>query len=101
MPINQAWYLKEEELLYLLLIIRSQLFKKIKRATGKSASQFIRDVKLEEALKQLKEEEEEVSMAQVAYNVGFGSPAYFATCFKDHFGYSPSEVKTREEEIHV
>jgi len=80
-------------------ISRSQLYKNIKQFTGKSASQFIRDIKLEEASKQLKEKE--LSVAQVAYNVGFGSPAYFATCFKDYFGYSPSEVKTREDENHT
>ena len=76
-------------------ISRSQLFKNIKKATGKSASQFIRDVKLELAFSQLKGGDSTVS--QVAYNVGFSSHAYFATCFKDYFGYSPSEVKAREE----
>ena len=76
-------------------ISRSQLFKKIKRATGKSASNFIRDVKLEEALKRLKKDD--VTVSQVAHDVGFSSHAYFTTCFKDYFGYSPSEVKDREE----
>lgn len=75
-------------------ISRSQLFKKIKRTTGKSTSQFIRDIKLEKAIIQLKDDE--VTVSQVAYNVGFSSHAYFATCFKDYFGYSPSEVKIRE-----
>jgi len=73
-------------------ISRSQLFKKVKIATGKSASQFIRDVKLEEALKQL--ETQDLTVSEVSYLVGFSSHAYFTTCFKDYFGYSPSEVKT-------
>ena len=78
-------------------ISRSQLFKNVKRATGKSVSKFIRDVKLEEAFKQL--QERDLTVSQVAHNVGFSSHAYFATCFKDYFGYSPSEVKSREETL--
>lgn len=72
-------------------ISRSQLFKKIKRATGKSASQFIRDIRLEEAFNRLKKEN--VTISQVAHDVGFSSHAYFATCFKDFYGYAPSAVK--------
>lgn len=73
-------------------VTRTHLYKKIKKLTGKSASQFIREVRLDEALEQLKSGKHTV--ADVAFNVGFSSHAYFATCFKDYFGYSPKDVKS-------
>jgi len=36
--------------------------------------------------------EREGIMSEIAYSVGFNSPAYFSKCFKDEFGYSPSEM---------
>ncbi|SDQ27415.1 helix-turn-helix domain-containing protein [Flagellimonas zhangzhouensis] len=70
---------------------RSQLYKKIKKHTGNSVNRFIKDVRLQKAMDLL--EEDENSVSEVAYKVGFHSPAYFATCFKAKYGYSPGEVK--------
>jgi TolB-like protein/Tfp pilus assembly protein PilF len=36
---------------------------------------------------------EEVNISEVAYRVGFNSPAYFNTCFHELFGFPPGEVK--------
>ncbi len=72
---------------------RSQLHKKLKKQTGKSVSQFIREVRLEEAKKLL--EQEDVTASEVAYQVGFSSATYFNTRFKDYFGYPPGEVRMR------
>jgi hypothetical protein len=36
---------------------------------------------------------EEVTISEVAYKVGFGSPAYFNTCFHELFGFPPGAVK--------
>jgi TolB-like protein len=35
-------------------------------------------------------------VSEIAFKVGFGSPAYFNTCFHEYFGYPPGEVKKRE-----
>ncbi|WP_425236529.1 helix-turn-helix domain-containing protein [Ulvibacterium sp.] len=72
---------------------RSQLHKKLKKSIGKSVSQFIREVRLDEGLKLL--QETDLTVSEVAYEVGFASPTYFNTCFKNYFGYSPGEVKIR------
>ena len=69
-------------------ISRSELYKRIKAAENKSASQFIREIKLEKALELLKTES--YSIGEIAYMVGFNSPTYFSTSFKEYFGYSPS-----------
>ena len=37
-------------------------------------------------------EEEKGNISEIAYSVGFSSPAYFTRCFKDEFGYPPSDL---------
>ncbi|GLU42655.1 helix-turn-helix domain-containing protein [Allomuricauda sp. NBRC 101325] len=70
---------------------RSQLYKKIKKHTGGSVNHFIKDVRLQKAMELLGEDEKSVS--EISFEVGFHSPAYFATCFKAKYGYCPGEVK--------
>ena len=37
--------------------------------------------------------DEEMTASEVAYKVGFSSPAYFNTCFHKCFGFPPGKVK--------
>ena len=69
---------------------RSQMHRKLKALTGKSASVYLRTVRLVKA-KQLIEEKKG-TISEISYQVGFSSPAYFSRCFKDEFGFTPSEV---------
>jgi AraC-like DNA-binding protein len=32
------------------------------------------------------------NISEIAFNVGFSSPAYFTKCFRKEFGYLPSEL---------
>lgn len=73
---------------------KSQLNRKLKIITGKSPSQFIREYRLKKALELLRDQK--VTAAEVAYQVGFGSPSYFSTCFSSFYGYPPSEVARKE-----
>ena len=68
-------------------ISRVQLFKKIKASTGKSPSQVIRQIRLETAERLLIENNTTVS--EVAYKVGFSSPNNFSRSFKEYFGDTP------------
>jgi signal transduction histidine kinase/ligand-binding sensor domain-containing protein/CheY-like chemotaxis protein/AraC-like DNA-binding protein len=68
---------------------RVQLHRKLKALAGKSASLYIRSVRLAKAKKMIEEEKGNVS--EIAYSVGFSSPEYFSRCFKDTYGYPPSE----------
>src|SRR6056297_441394 len=70
---------------------RSNLLRKIRKNTGLSASQFIRQVRLEIAMEMLKNEPFTVS--EVSYRVGFGSASYFIKCFREHYGYPPGEAR--------
>ena len=70
---------------------KSQLNRKMKAVLNKSPNQFIRTYRLERA-KQFILQKTELTLAEIAYDVGFSSPAYFSKCFHDEFGYPPSEI---------
>ncbi len=69
---------------------RSQLHRKLKALTGYAPNEVIRNMRLERAKAML--EKRAGNASEIAYMTGFNSPAYFAKCFKDYFGISPSEV---------
>ncbi len=73
-----------------LYMSRMQVHRKLKALTGKSANRYVRSFKLQKAKKMI--EEKQGNISEIAYSLGFGSPAYFTKCFKDQFGYSPSEI---------
>ena len=70
-------------------ISRAQLHRKMKELTGISTSEFIRNIRLEQAARLLREQK--INVTQVAYTVGFSNLAHFSTIFRKHFGISPSE----------
>ncbi len=69
---------------------RSQLHRKLSALTGFSPNEVIRNMRLERAKQLL--EQKAGNASEVSYMTGFNSPAYFAKCFKDYFGVTPSEV---------
>jgi len=71
-------------------ISRPQLYRKLQALTGQSVHEFIRTVRLKRAAQLL--ETGKLSIAEVAYRVGFNDPHYFSRCFKKQFGISPSKV---------
>lgn len=72
-------------------ISRSNLYLKVKSATGKSVSRFIREIRLNKAKELLEESDKTIS--EIAYEVGFGSPTYFNSCFHEYFGSTPGEMR--------
>ncbi len=70
---------------------RTQLHRKLKALTGKSATLYVRTVKLSKAKKMI--EEKTGNISEIAYSLGFSNPAYFTRCFKEEFGYPPSDIK--------
>lgn len=76
---------------------RSQLHRYCKEVTGYSASRFLQNIRMQQAMKLLKEKKENV--IQIAYTVGFASQAHFSTLFKQYYGVTPTEyIKQLEEE---
>lgn len=78
-------------------ISRAQLHRKMKEMTGIPASEFIRNLRLDQAAKLLREHK--VNVTQVAYAVGFSNQAHFSTVFHKHFGVSPSEYVERQNDV--
>lgn len=68
---------------------RTQLHRKMKEITGISTGEFIRNIRLQQAARLIKERK--VNVTQVAYAVGFNNQTYFSTVFKKHFGRTPTE----------
>lgn len=70
---------------------RSQLFRKLKALTGKSTSLLVRSIRLQKAKTLLLTTD--LNVSEIAYEVGFTSPAYFTRSFVEEFGEPPSELK--------
>lgn len=75
-------------------ISRSQLYRRIKKATGLSIASFIKQVRLEEGKELLKSTDWNVTT--IANNVGFQSSSYFSTSYKKLFGYPPREQRHKK-----
>lgn len=69
-------------------ISRVHLHRKLKELTNQSTLDFLRNVRLNLAVKLL--EKHHHSILEVAQQVGFVSTAYFSTVFKDRFGMTPT-----------
>ena len=79
---------------------RTQLHRKLKEITGFSAARFMQNIRMQQAMKLLKEKK--VNVSQIAYTVGFSSQTHFSTTFKQYYGVSPTEyIKQLEEESQV
>jgi DNA-binding response OmpR family regulator len=68
---------------------RSTLYRKINSITGKTPIEFIRSIRLKRAAQLL--EKSGMSVAEVAYEVGFNNPKNFTKFFKEEFKVTPSQ----------
>ena len=68
----------------------STLYNKLRALTGMNVSNFIRDIRMKEAMR-LMQKNPDIRISDLAYKVGFKDPKYFSTCFKKEFGIQPSE----------
>ncbi len=72
----------------------AQLHRKVSALTGKSPGYFLRRKRLVSARDFLLRAKH-LSIAEIAYQVGYSDPSYFARVFSAEYGYSPA--KYREE----
>lgn len=71
---------------------RTQLHRKLKALTNKSAGQLVNEIRLNTAKTMLAQNVGSVS--EVAYSVGYTNMSYFTKSFKEKFGVLPSKVDT-------
>jgi AraC-like DNA-binding protein len=67
---------------------RVLLYKKLLSLTGKSPIEFIRSIRLQRAAQLL--EKSQCTVSEIAYQVGFNNPKYFAKYFKEEYHILPS-----------
>ena len=77
-----------ENLADLLNISRIQLYRKIKAMFDVNVSDYINNIRLEQAKSML--QNPGLTISEIAYKTGFSSPNYFSTVFKNKFGVSPN-----------
>jgi len=68
---------------------KSQLYRKVKKLSGKSPITFIREYRLHKALELIHDQKGNIS--EIAFESGFNSPAYFSKSFLEKFGILPSK----------
>lgn len=76
-----------EEMSVCLHISRVQLHRKLKTLTGLTATELMRNYRLNKAAILLKNG---ATSSEAAYKTGFDSASYFSKCFKELYGVSPS-----------
>lgn len=81
--------LSVEKLSHELGMSRVQLFRKISALTNKNVADYIAEYKLQKAKILLKEQEKNI--AEIAYELGFSTPSYFTTFFKQKTNQTPTE----------
>lgn len=72
---------------------RTQFYRKIKALTNYSPVELLRNIRLAKARHLITTTEK--SVAEIAYEVGFSTPAYFGKCYKDRYGETPTEIRDR------
>ena len=73
---------------------RTNFFKKVKQLTGMTPNDYIRQQRMSVAIELLKDTR--LTVAEVAYKVGFEDQYYFSKSFKSYFGISPSQYRKGE-----
>ncbi|SNC77666.1 monosaccharide ABC transporter substrate-binding protein, CUT2 family [Hymenobacter gelipurpurascens] len=83
--------LSVEDIARSLGISRMQLYRKVKAVLGTGVTDFVQSLRLTKARELLLDET--LTIAEVAYELGFSSPSYFSASFKAHYQLAPSEFR--------
>jgi signal transduction histidine kinase/DNA-binding response OmpR family regulator len=75
-----------------MAVSRSLLLKKIEALIGESPVELIKRIRLNKAAKLI--ESKFGNISEIALEVSFNNPSYFAECFKKQFGVNPSHYHT-------
>lgn len=74
---------------------RTVFYKKMKGISGYSPKDFIRIIRMKKAGELLLNAD--VTIAEVAFDVGYNDPEYFSRIFKKHFGKNPSAYQKEKQ----
>lgn len=88
-----------EELSREIGMSRVYLYKKLLSLTGKTPIEFIRVIRLQRAAQLL--EKSQLTISEIAYQVGFNDPRYFTKYFKIQFDTLPSQYLAHKRKNNV
>ncbi|MEO8853087.1 MAG: two-component regulator propeller domain-containing protein [Ginsengibacter sp.] len=80
-----------------MYMTRITLYRKILSLTGRTPIEFIRLIRLKRAARLL--EKSGMSVAEIAYEVGFNNPKNFTKFFKEEFKVPPSQYVANKKEL--
>lgn len=72
---------------------RSQFYRKIKALTNYAPVELMRHLRLEQGKLLITTTEKTIS--EIAYEIGFSTPAYFTKCYREAYGETPTEARNR------
>lgn len=73
---------------------RTGLYRKLTALLDRSPSLFIRDIRLRNAARLLKESD--MTVTEIADATGFSTTSYMSKCFQERYGCRPSEYRTEK-----
>lgn len=68
---------------------RVHLTRRLRELTNQSARDFIRNIRMRQAARLLREHQ--LTVTEIAYAVGFANPSHFTVAFKETFGMTPKQ----------
>ncbi len=74
-----------------LFVSKTKLYNELKKFTGKSPKEYIREQRLVKAAMLLKETDKPI--ADISFETGFESRAYFNKCFKERYKATPTSYR--------
>lgn len=83
--------LNVKQLCEAVFLSQTQVYRKMKALTSKTPSAFIRHIRLQKSLDLLKSTD--MSITQIAFEVGFRDANYFSRVFSKNFGKTPSSTR--------
>ncbi|GHT62905.1 sensor histidine kinase [Bacteroidia bacterium] len=78
-----------------LFMSRSSFYRKIKAVSGISPNDYLRVYRLNKASGLLRESN--LQITEIAMRLGFEDASYFARCFRQHLGVSPTEYRQKSK----
>lgn len=78
-----------------LNLSRSQFYRQLEKHAGVSPNRLLKIYRLQKSLEHLAQQE--MSIAEVAWKVGFNNPGWFSKCFFEEFDCTPSDYRNLME----
>ncbi|MDE6341923.1 MAG: substrate-binding domain-containing protein [Muribaculaceae bacterium] len=72
---------------------RTQFYRKIKAITNYSPVELMRNLRLKKARALLMGSDK--TIAEIGYEIGFSTPAYFTKCYREAYGETPTETRRK------